>query len=65
MTQSIHSIDNYFRFSFDLKKFPRKILHDFIKKDPACLDLDTISIAISGNSNFLVNTFTKVILRNQ
>ena len=57
LTQSVHSIDNYFRFSFDLKKFPRKILRDFITKEPACLNHDTINITISGHSNFIGNTF--------
>lgn len=55
--QEIHAIDNYFRFSFELNKFPRKILRDFIEKDPFCLEYDTINVSISGHSNLLGNTF--------
>ena len=55
--QEVHSIHNYFRFSFELEKFPRKILYDFIEKDPVCLELDAINVSIRGHSNLLGNTF--------
>ena len=55
--KEVHSIHNYFRFSFELEKFPRKILYDFIEKDPVCLELDAINVSIRGHSNLLGNTF--------
>lgn len=55
--QEVHSIHNYFRFSFELEEFPRKILYDFIEKDPVCLELDAINVSIRGHSNLMGNTF--------
>jgi hypothetical protein len=57
IVQEVHAIDNYFRFSFELEKFPRKILKDFITKDSTCLEIDSISVSVSGHSNILGNTF--------
>ncbi len=57
IVQEVHAIDNYFRFSFELGKFPRKILKDFITKDSTCLEIDSISVSVSGHSNILGNTF--------
>lgn len=57
IVQEVHTIDNYFRFSFELRKFPRKVLQDFVNKDTLCLEIDTISVSISGHSNILGNTF--------
>jgi hypothetical protein len=55
--QEVHKLENYYRFSFDLKEFPSKILKDFIEKDPVCLEIDSINVSISGNANLLGNTF--------
>lgn len=56
-SQEIHRIQNFYRFSFDLKEFPRKVLKDFIDKDPVCYEIDSINVSISGHSNYLGNTF--------
>lgn len=55
--QEIHRLSNYYRFSFDLKEFPRKLLKDFIKKEPICLEIDAITVSISGKSNLLGSEF--------
>lgn len=57
IAQEVHVIDNYFRFSFELEKFPRKILKDFISKNSTCLEIDSITVSVSGHSNKLGNTF--------
>ena len=57
LVQEIHALDNFFRFSFELEKFPKKILQDFVRKDPVCLEMDTIRVSVSGHSNLLGNTF--------
>lgn len=49
-------LENYFRFSFDLSKFPRKVLKDIINKPTYC-DKETIVVSIVGNSNYLGNIF--------
>lgn len=54
-SQSI--IGNYFRFSFEIKTFPIKLLEDFLSKEKGCYDKDTITVIITGNSNFLGNSF--------
>lgn len=53
-------LENFYRFSFDLTKFPRKILKDIIDK-PEYYDQDTISVCITGNCNYLGNSFRKII----
>lgn len=55
--QEIHMLENFYRFSFDLKEFPSKILKDYIQKDSACLEVDSINVSISGHSNLLGNKF--------
>lgn len=50
-------IENYYRFSFDLTKLPRKMLSDFIDKNHNSFDQDSIHVAIIGNANNLGNSF--------
>lgn len=57
ITEEVYSIDNFYRFSFPLKRFPRKILQDFLNKDPRCLEIDTIRVSVSGHSNMIGNAF--------
>lgn len=49
-------LENYYRFSFDLSKFPKQILKDIIKK-PSYYDKETIVVSITGNCNYLGNSF--------
>lgn len=49
-------LENFYRFSFDLTKFPKQILQDIIEK-PSYYDKDTIVVSISGNSNYIGNSF--------
>lgn len=49
-------LQNYYRFSFDLNKFPRQILKDIIEK-PVYYDKETIVVSIAGNCNYLGNSF--------
>lgn len=49
-------LENFYRFSFDLTKFPRQILKDIIKK-PTYYDKETIIVSITGNCNYIGNSF--------
>lgn len=49
-------LENYYRFSFDLTKFPRQILKDIIDK-PSYYDKETIVVSIAGNCNYIGNSF--------
>lgn len=49
-------LQNYYRFSFDLTKFPIQILKDMIDK-PAYYDKETIVVSITGNCNYIGNSF--------
>lgn len=56
--ESTHPIiQNYYRFSFDLKDFPRKVLSDYLDKNTTALKEDAITIFLTGNVNFGGNTF--------
>lgn len=59
LEQEIQQLHNYFRFSFDIDKFPRKFLSDFVfqKNRAICVENDSITITITGNANNLGNTF--------
>lgn len=50
-------IKNYYRFSFPLKDFPTKLLKDLIDKNPVGYNEDAITVLLTGNANFLGNTF--------
>lgn len=52
-------LENFYRFSFDLTKFPRQILKDIINK-PEYYDIHTISVCVTGTCN-LNKSFTQVI----
>lgn len=49
-------LQNYYRFSFDLTKFPKQILKDIVEK-PAYYDKETIVVSIIGNCNYIGNSF--------
>lgn len=49
-------LENYYRFSFDLTRFPKQILKDIIEK-PKYYDKETIVVSIIGNCNYIGNTF--------
>lgn len=49
-------LENYYRFSFDLTKFPKQVLQDIIEK-PAYYDKETIVVSIAGNTNYIGNSF--------
>lgn len=49
-------LQNYYRFSFDLTKFPKQILKDIIEK-PVYYDKETIVVSVTGNCNYLGNSF--------
>lgn len=49
-------LENYYRFSFDLTKFPRQVLKDIIER-PAYFDKETIAVSITGNCNYIGNSF--------
>lgn len=49
-------LENYYRFSFDLSKFPKQILEDIIKK-PMYYKDETIVVSITGNCNYIGNSF--------
>lgn len=57
LVENIHAIANYYRFSFELEKFPKKMLEDFLDKNPRSLEVDTINISVSGHSKILGNSF--------
>ena len=57
LVENIHAIDNYYRFSFELEKFPKKMLEDFLDKNTRSLEADTISVSVSGHSKILGNSF--------
>lgn len=50
------SLENYYRFSFDLAKFPRQVLKDIIER-PTYFDEETIAVSITGNCNYIGNSF--------
>ena len=52
-------LENFYRFSFDLTKFPRQILKDILDK-PEYYDKDIISVCITGNCNYLGNSFRRI-----
>lgn len=56
LTDERISLENFYRFSFDLAKFPRQVLKDIIEK-PIYLDKETIVVSITGNCNYLGNSF--------
>ena len=60
IVQEVHAIDNYFRFSFELEKFPRKILKDFITKDSTCLEIDSISVSAVSYTHLTLPTILLV-----
>ena len=49
-------LENFYRFSFDLTKFPRQLLKDMIEK-PEYFEQDTILVCITGNCNYIGNSF--------
>lgn len=49
-------LENYYRFSFDLAQFPRKVLKDIVEK-PAYYGKETISVSLSGQCNYIGNSF--------
>lgn len=49
-------LENYYRFSFDLAKFPRQVLKDIIER-PTYFDKETIVVSITGNCNYIGNSF--------
>lgn len=55
--QSQPIIKNYYRFSFPLKDFPTKLLQDIINKKTISYKEDAITVLLTGNTNFLGNTF--------
>lgn len=56
LTDERISIENYYRFSFDLAKFPRQVLKDIIEK-PTYFDKETIVVSVAGNCNYIGNSF--------
>lgn len=50
-------LQNYFRFSFDLNDFPKKLLKDFLNKSAIPYQEDTINIVLTGNANSWGNNF--------
>lgn len=56
LTDERISIENYYRFSFDLAKFPRQVLKDMIEK-PTYFDKETIVVSVAGNCNYIGNSF--------
>lgn len=57
LLENIYVVDNYYRFSFKLEYFPKKMLEDFLDKNLRSLEVDTISISVSGHSKILGNSF--------
>lgn len=57
--QEIQQLHNYYRFSFDINKFPKKFLSDFLLKDDESIyrEHDSITVTLTGNANNLGNTF--------
>lgn len=49
-------LQNYYRFSFDLTKFPRQVLKDIIYR-PKYYDKETITVSITGKCNYIGNSF--------
>ncbi len=49
-------LENYYRFSYDLTKFPKQILKDIIEK-PTYFQEQTITVCITGNCNLIGNSF--------
>ena len=49
-------LENFYRFSFDLTKFPRQLLKDMLEK-PEYYEQDTITVSITGNCNYIGNSF--------
>ena len=56
LTDERISLENYYRFSFDLAKFPKQVLKDIIEK-PTYFDKETIAVSITGNCNYIGNSF--------
>lgn len=56
LTDERISLENYYRFSFDLAKFPRQVLKDIIER-PTYFDEETIAVSITGNCNYIGNSF--------
>lgn len=56
LTDERISIEKYYRFSFDLAKFPRQVLKDIIEKPTYC-DKETITVSVTGNCNCIGNSF--------
>ncbi len=51
------SIDNYFRFSYELDNFPKKIIKDYIANNELGNKYDVIKIYLKGNTNTIGNNF--------
>lgn len=49
-------LENYYRFSFDLSKFPRQVLKDILDK-PSYWKEETIVVCVTGNCNGIGNSF--------
>ncbi|MCM1498332.1 MAG: hypothetical protein NC124_07665 [Clostridium sp.] len=56
LTEERISLENFYRFSFDLAKFPRQVLKDIIER-PTYFDEETIVVSITGNCNYIGNSF--------
>lgn len=56
MTDERISLENYYRFSFDLVRFPLQVLKDIIDK-PKYFDKETIVVSITGKGNYIGNSF--------
>lgn len=53
------SIDNFYRFSANIKKVPKKFIEDFLSKTQEACKIDAIKVTVSGKTNFLGGNFHK------
>ena len=52
-----YALSNYYRFSFELGRFPKKLLQDFLSKESFEYNEAIINIILSGHNNTSGGTF--------
>ena len=57
LVQTHPVLTNFYRFSFEVETFPKKMLEDILKQPPLAVEHDRINVSITGNLNTFGNNF--------
>lgn len=57
LKQTINNLHNYYRFSFEIDQFPKRVLSDLVAHDSKGYTRDYIFVSITGHANHIGNNF--------